>query len=239
MTDVEPGDRNVLDLPEYQASIAEASDAFARLHNIETPKNVAGTPDGTTGTSGWTGEKAEATARARAEGVEAGHETEPHAFDGREGQGQFENSHSERHRAAGTNDQHFASAKEVCSSCQSWFSARAGLEERPQFVADPTGVRVFMPNGSRLLAPHPSEAVTLPGENSWQPARVIAEPEVSPRLRIAPETRVNPSISDRLPEAAEPESARLPGGDELDPQQRQRTLGPNGTDRPSLRRRDR
>ena len=162
LTEVEPGGENPLDLPEYQESAARASDAFSRLTNIESAKNIAGTPGGESGTSGWSGEKIGATERAWTEGVEAGHETEPHVFDPEGAEGQYESSHSERQRAAGTSDQEFASSKLVCPACQRWFSSRAGLEGRPQFVADPSGVRVFTPDGRQIVAPHPSGAITMP-----------------------------------------------------------------------------
>lgn len=150
----------VLDLPEYQAGIAEASMAFERLPDIEGKKNVAGTPGGQPILSGWAAGDIDAVARAREEGLTAGNEPDPHPFD--QGDlGQYENSHSERQAAAGTSDQHFASSKLLCPACQRWFSARATLEGRPQFVADPSGVHVFMPDGRHMLAPHPSGAVTM------------------------------------------------------------------------------
>jgi hypothetical protein len=162
LTDVEPGAENVLDLPEYQSSIEAASEAFERLPDIENSKNVAGTPGGEPGTSGWEGEKIGPTEQAGVEGAQAGHETEPHPFDPENSPGQYENSHSERHKAAGTSDQHFASSKPMCPACQRWFGARAQAEGRPQFVADPTGVHVFMPDGRHVVTPHPSGAVTMP-----------------------------------------------------------------------------
>ncbi|MEE6179649.1 eCIS core domain-containing protein [Mycobacterium sp. 050134] len=160
LTDVDPKDANVLDLPEYQSHIADASDEFARLPDIENPKNIAGKPGAPPVTSGWAGEKGAATEQAQAEGREAGHETQPHYRDPAGGEGQYESSHSERQQAAGTTEQVFASSKPLCPGCQSWFGARAVAQGRPQFVADPTGVHVFMPNGSHTVAPHPSGAVT-------------------------------------------------------------------------------
>ncbi|KAF0957602.1 hypothetical protein MLGJGCBP_03391 [Rhodococcus sp. T7] len=161
LTDVEPGLDNILNLPEFQSAIADASDAFARLQNIESPKNIAGTPGGEPATSGWSGDKIGATEQAGVEGAEAGHETAPHPFDPPDAEGMYENSHSERQKAAGTSDQIFASSKVMCPTCQDWFSQRAGLEAMPQFIGDPSGVHVFMPNGSHSLIPHPSGAETM------------------------------------------------------------------------------
>jgi hypothetical protein len=161
-TAVEPGAEHVLDLPEYQGGVAEASDAFASLPDIESAKNVANTPGGDPVKSGWAGEKAAATERARMEGMEAGHETTPHVFDPSGAEGQYESSHSERQKAAGTSDQVFASSKPVCPACQAWFFARAGSEGRPQFIGDPTRVHVFIPDGRHWVVDHPSGAVTTP-----------------------------------------------------------------------------
>jgi hypothetical protein len=162
LTNVKPGAENFMDQPEYQQSVATASEIFERLPDLENRKNIASGVDGEPKLSGWAGDKAEATQQARAEGLEAGHEPDPHFRDPKGSPGQYESSHSERQRAVGTSDQHFASSKELCPACQRWFAARAGLEQRPQFVADPTGVHVFMPNGSHSVQPHPSGAVTTP-----------------------------------------------------------------------------
>jgi hypothetical protein len=110
--------------------------------------------------SGWGGDKLETTERAMAEGLEAGAAPRPHFRDPKGSPGLYESSHSERQRAAGTSDQHFGSSKPLCPACQEWFCARAGLEQRPQFVADPKGVHVFMPDGRHILEPHPSGAIT-------------------------------------------------------------------------------
>jgi hypothetical protein len=160
LTDVDPAERQLLDLPEYQSGIATASDLFAALPDPENAKNVASGPSGTPELSGWGDGGIDATERAQREGEEAGHETEPSVFDPEDAPGQYESSHSERKRAAGTSDQEFASSKPLCPACQRWFSARAGLEGRPQFVGDPGGVHVFSPNGAHSLQPHPSGAIT-------------------------------------------------------------------------------
>jgi hypothetical protein len=149
---------NPTDLPEYRASIEEASGKFGQLTNIEQGKNVALGGADEQGLSGWRGDQAGATERARQEGIEAGHETEPHMFDPKGSEGQYESSHSERKAAAGTTDQHFASSKDMCPRCQDWFAWRARSTGMPQFVGDPSGVRVFLPDGKRLLVPHPSGA---------------------------------------------------------------------------------
>ena len=162
LVEVAPGTENLMDLPEYQNGVSQASELFERLPTgPENPKNIASGMEGEPIKSGWGGDNAAATEQAQVEGMENGHETQPHPFD-QGTEGQFESSHSERQAAAGTSDQHFASSKDLCAQCQSWFSNRAVVEGRPQFVADPQGVRVFTPDGGQTLTPHPSGAVTTP-----------------------------------------------------------------------------
>ena len=154
LTDVDPSEVNVLDLPDYQEGIARASDAFARLTNIESGQNIAGTPGGDQSTSGWSGEKAATTEQAQVKGGEAGHETKPDYRDPQGSEGLYESSHSERQQAASSDSQEFASSKPLCPDCQGWFGSWAVSHGLPYFVADPTGVHVFMPNGSHTVVPH-------------------------------------------------------------------------------------
>ncbi|WP_133869345.1 hypothetical protein [Ilumatobacter fluminis] len=154
---IDPTSVTELDLPEYQLAVEEASDSFARLSNIEQGKNVAGTTHGDQALSGY--HDPEAVERVRVAGTEAGHETTPHTFD-REFEGQYESSHSERKIAENTGRSSLASSKDLCPLCQRWFAARAESLGEPFFVADPTGVRVFMPDGRVVTVPHPSGADT-------------------------------------------------------------------------------
>jgi hypothetical protein len=159
LMDVEAGEEHILDRPEYQQGIQEASDAFASLPNIEQRKNLARTPRGEIERSGYGGEGAEATDRVRVASAEYGHDTEAHRFDRGE-EGQYECSHSERKKAETTGGQTFASSKVMCPACQGFFGRRARVRG-DQFVADPMGVHVFTRNGSHIVADHPSGAVTM------------------------------------------------------------------------------
>ncbi len=157
---VEPAPDAILDLPEYQLAVEDASAKFASLTNIESGKNVAVGPSGHQELSGYGGAGQEATDRVAAAGRASGHEAEPHVFDRPGDAGSYENSHSERKVAEREGGQSFASSKEVCPACQAYFARRAEATGLPQFIGDPSGVRVFMPDGRQLLTPHPSGADT-------------------------------------------------------------------------------
>lgn len=169
--EIDPAAVTSLDLPEYEEGIGRASDLFAGLPDVESRKNVAAGPDAVPEKSGYGGAGAEPSERVRAEGLEAGYEPASHVFDPRELEGIYESSHSERKRAAGTSDQYFASSKPMCPACQRWFAARAMLLDMPIFVGDPTGVRVFLPNGSQARVPHPSGADTTVPRPARRPRR--------------------------------------------------------------------
>lgn len=161
LTDVDPKDRNSLDLPEYQLGIESASALFAGLPAIEIKKNVAAAEVGGPILSGFGGDELGITNVVYGEGVDSGHETTPSVFDPKNDEGRYESSHSERKAAASRGGQSFASSKPMCPACQSWFGSFAMARRRPYFVADPTGVHVFKPNGSHVMAGHPSGADTL------------------------------------------------------------------------------
>jgi hypothetical protein len=168
LTDVEPGGdwpENPMDLPEYEGGVAQASEAFERLPGARGKKTVGGTAGGESPTEsgyvdspGYEG-KAEAGDRVDVEGREAGHETEPHVFDPKDTPGGYENSHAERQKAVSSPGEPLAASRLLCPGCQRWFGARARMMEAPQFVADPSGVHVFMPDGRHWVQPHPSGAV--------------------------------------------------------------------------------
>ena len=161
LTDVDPKDRNSLDLPEYQLGIESASALFAGLPAIEIKKNVAAAEAGGPILSGFGGDELGITNVVYGEGVDSGHETTPSVFDPKNDEGRYESSHSERKAAASRGGQSFASSKPMCPACQGWFGSFAMARRRPYFVADPTGVHVLKPNGSHVMAGHPSGADTL------------------------------------------------------------------------------
>jgi len=150
---VSKSDARVLDLPEYQEGVERASRAFRRLVDLEQKKTTAAPLHGDTSESGWGGGKAEAAERAKALGIEAGHETEPH-FRDQGDEGRYESSHAERQAAQGSGDQSFGVSKELCAACQRWFKDFAKTRRLPYFLADPKGTLIFLPDGRVIREPH-------------------------------------------------------------------------------------
>jgi hypothetical protein len=148
-----------LALPEYQEPVRLAWEAFMVLQPWvgirKTYALVLGGDrfeSGVVDRGGFTG-KAAAVEQVRAEGVEAGHETEAHAFDCNcGGEGGYESSHAERQAANKHPDEPIGVSKRLCDSCQRWFQTRAAARKCAQIICDPDGVRVFMPTG-RVFGP--------------------------------------------------------------------------------------
>ncbi|WRZ01205.1 hypothetical protein OG889_44970 [Streptomyces sp. NBC_00481] len=93
--------------------------------------------------------------RSRAEGVESGHERDPHFRDPKQVEGGYEDSHAERQAAVASPNRPIGVSQDMCELCQGWFQRRAIGHGRPQIVADPRGVHVFLPDGRHLFTPHP------------------------------------------------------------------------------------
>jgi hypothetical protein len=151
-----------LDRPEYQESIEAARRALADLPYAPGVKTVAGTEGGLPTRSGFKPteqfpEAEIATERAMIEGHEAGRAPDPHEFDRTAGigeSGKVRGSHAEKQAAVLWPDKPIGVSKDVCSDCQAWYQARAIERGVPQIVADPTGTRVFMPDGTVYFQEH-------------------------------------------------------------------------------------
>jgi len=149
---------NPMDLPEYQRSAESAQGARDSLPEARGQKTVARTEGGDVFESGWTDSpgfegKPGQTERVGVEGAEAGHETDPHVFDPKGTEGGYESSHAERQAAVASPDDPVGVSRDICAACQSWFKARAVSRGIPQFVADPAGTHVFMPDGRQIVIP--------------------------------------------------------------------------------------
>lgn len=152
-----------LDLPEYQESIEAARRAMTNLPEAPGVKTVAGIEGGTPTRSGYNPTEqfpsaAEATESAMVEGAEAGQAPEPHPFDSSAtagDSGRVHGSHAEKQAAVLSPDDPVGVSKPMCLDCQAWFRQRAIDRGVPQFVADPEGTRVFMPDGTVHMEPHP------------------------------------------------------------------------------------
>ena len=149
----EPGfQENPLDLPENQVSMESAEAARDSLPEPRGGKTTARVEGGEIFESGWADSpgfegKPATTEQVLSEGVEAGVEHDPHVFDPKNVEGGYESSHAERQAAINCPDEPIGVSRDMCAGCQRWFQARAMSRGVPQFVADPSGGRVFMPDG--------------------------------------------------------------------------------------------
>ena len=150
----EPGfQENPLDLPENQVSMESAEAAHNSLPRAERRQDDgAGRGRGDLrermGRQPRVAEgKAATTEQVLSEGVEAGVEHDPHVFDPKNVEGSLELGAPSARRPSTTRTSRSASSRDMCAGCQRWFQARAMSRGVPQFVADPSGGRVFMPDG--------------------------------------------------------------------------------------------
>ncbi|CCK24477.1 hypothetical protein BN159_0098 [Streptomyces davaonensis JCM 4913] len=151
--------RSVLDLPEYREAMEEARRVFRGLPGGRGQKTVANVEGGKPTESGWADSagyegKQGAVDRSRAEGVESGHERDPHFRDPKQVEGGYEDSHAERQAAVASPNRPIGVSRDMCELCQGWFQRRAIGHGHAQIVADPRGVHVFLPDGRHLFTPH-------------------------------------------------------------------------------------
>lgn len=147
-----------LDDPVHQAGIEEASHAFARLPNIEDPKNIAAEPKGEMVTSGWGKGKIADTEAVRRALLDAGKEPKDHFRDPKDSPGLYQCSHSElqllKNGAVAV-----GSSKPMCPECIDSAARLSRIPRIARYVGDPGGVHVFI-DGTHELVPHPSGAIT-------------------------------------------------------------------------------
>jgi hypothetical protein len=132
-----------------------AEEAVAARDAIVDPgkKTTARTPDGTTKTSGWGSDVTSLDPVAELS-KKIGHEPKPSPrLDAAGKPGSYNNSHAEKQVAAATNgDQAIGVSREMCMDCQHFFQRLANYKNKPIVVADPTGIRVFFPDGTVVSA---------------------------------------------------------------------------------------
>ena len=154
----EPGfQENPLDLPENQVSMESAEAVSDSLPEPRGGKTTARVEGGEIFEKQWADSpgfegKPATTEQVLSEGVEAGVEHDPHVFDPKNVEGGYESSHAERQAAVNYPDEPIGVSRDMCAGCQRWFQARAMSRGVPQFVADPSGGRVFMPDGRIIRA---------------------------------------------------------------------------------------
>jgi hypothetical protein len=154
-----PEEAPELDLPENQEAMASAEAARDSLpeprRRGSQVKTVARVEGGEIYESGWADSpgfegKAELNERVGVEGREGGTENAPHGFDPKNDPGGYGNSHAERQAAVGAPDSPIGVSSDMCPGCQQWFKDLAVSRGTPQIVADPSGTRMFMPDGRVL-----------------------------------------------------------------------------------------
>lgn len=158
-----------LDDPVYQQQIEKAQAAYqgipdrtTGLSSREAGKATARTESGVTWSeSGYTDRPnfsgaPENTERVIVEGGLAGRAPDEHPFDeaNRQAPGTVNASHAEKQVAVMAPDEPIGVNRDMCPDCRGWFEQWAIDRETPQFVADPRGTHVFMPDGSYHFAPH-------------------------------------------------------------------------------------
>ena len=65
--------------------------------------------------------------------------------------GRYHASHAEPQMTALAPDEPFAVSREMCDGCMNYMQHVAETSGKPQVVADPTGVRIFHPNGETKM----------------------------------------------------------------------------------------
>jgi hypothetical protein len=142
-----------MDLPEHQAAAESANAARDSLPAPRGNKTTARVEGGRVYESGWADTpgyegKLDLRERVQIEGTEAGHDTTATAIDERGTPGSYESSHAERQAAIDNPDRPIGVSRDMCPACQEWFSKLAQSRGVPQFVSDPSGGRMFMPDGT-------------------------------------------------------------------------------------------
>ena len=137
---------------ELEAAANEAAAVRDGLPKPQGAKTVAGTSDGTTKTSGWGSDVSNIDPVAKLS-KQIGHTPEPHPMDAKGHPGSYHNSHAEKQVAAQTGGaKPIGVSKAMCLDCQMFFKKLAKHRGKPVVVADPSGIRVFMPDGSVFTA---------------------------------------------------------------------------------------
>ncbi|MFZ5445611.1 MAG: DUF4157 domain-containing protein [Myxococcota bacterium] len=144
---------------ELQAPASEALAARDAITNPPVGKTVARAPDGTTRTSGW-GSDVDSLKPVEELSGRIGHQAEPHFTDPPGRPGWYHYSHAEKQLAAARPGKPIGVSRVMCLDCQTFFAKLATSTGKPVVVADPAGVRVFLPGQPMVTAPN---AAAVPG----------------------------------------------------------------------------
>jgi hypothetical protein len=132
---------------ELEASAKQAIAARDAIAGVPEGKTGARSPSGDQTISGWGKDKASLD-DVRDLSNKIDHEIVPNRdLDGNGGAGAYNMSHAEKKLAAKT-DGPIGVSRPMCLDCQFFFAKLAKHRGKPVLVADPTGVRIFRPDGA-------------------------------------------------------------------------------------------
>jgi hypothetical protein len=137
----------------YGRATSEHSNLGAKYQN----KTVA--TDGEKTLSGWQGKtnsRPEGFSEVTPEQVsdyssKIGHDLKPHILDQKSSggwSGKYNASHAEKQLAILRPGEPIAVSEKMCPDCVEFFQKHAQYTGKPQIVTDPTGTRIFHPDGS-------------------------------------------------------------------------------------------
>ena len=141
---------------EFEAQAQQALEARDGISGVPAPKTGASVPDGTTKVSGW-GKDVHSLDPVKSLSKKIGQPLSPDPTrDAPDYPGSYNLSHAEKQIAVVRPNQPVGVSKEMCLDCQQFYQRLANATGRPQIVADPTGIRVFLPNGPTVSGPSPA-----------------------------------------------------------------------------------
>jgi hypothetical protein len=152
---------------EYESLAKQAADARAGIPEMGR-KTGARAPDGTSRTSGW-GSDISTLDDVRRLANKIGYEPKPNTFlDAAGHPGSYNLSHAEKQLAAASNSSAHGVSRVMCWDCQAFYSRLAVYRGRVIVVADPSGLRLFLPDGTVVRGATPAAmaaAATREGES--------------------------------------------------------------------------
>jgi hypothetical protein len=159
---------------ELEARAAQALEARDGVSGVPARKTGARAPDGTTTVSGW-GDDVRSLDPVKKLQEKIGQPLSPNpALDAPDYPGSFNLSHAEKQLAVRRPNQPVGVSRVMCLDCQQFFQRLANSTGRPQIVADPAGVRIFLPNGSSVSGPS-AAAVAVQAASTAASAQAQAE----------------------------------------------------------------
>ncbi len=132
---------------EFEAQAKQALEARDAVSDVPERKTGARAPDGTATVSGW-GTDVHTLDPVKKLSARIGQPIAPNpALDAPDYPGSYNLSHAEKQIAVIKPNQPVGVSRVMCLDCQQFYQRLANSTGRPQIVADPAGVRIFLPNG--------------------------------------------------------------------------------------------